>query len=80
MATSGRMDTYGLFYNTTFNAANPTQGLVYEDDEGAGDGQFAVVIELRPGIRYTVVVTTYNPNDMGAYTLIFYCSAPISIG
>ena len=80
MATRGRVDTYGLLYNTTFNAANPMQGLIYEDDEGAGDGQFAVMGDLRPGVRYTVVVTTYDPNAVGAFVLTFFCSAAISIG
>ena len=80
MATSGRVDTYGLLYNTTFNAADPAQGLVFEDDQGAGNGQFAVPGDLRPGIRYTIVVTTYDPNDVGAFVLTFYCSGAISIG
>ena len=80
MTSSGRMDTHGLLYNTTFNAANLGQGLIAEDHDGAGNAQFAVMGNLRPGVRYTVVVTTYTENDVGAFVLTFYCSGAISIG
>ena len=78
MTTSGGMDTYGLLYDTTFNAADPAQGVIASNDDGSSDGQFVVTEYLQPGMRYTIVVTTYLLGDTGPFVLTFYCSAPIS--
>ena len=80
MATDSRFDSYGLFFNSTFSAANSRQGLALQDDDGAGNGQFAVVSLLAPGVRYTIVVTTYDPNQIGAFLLNVYCDASVSFG
>lgn len=80
IVTSSRLDSFGLFYNSTFTPTNPKQNLVVEDDDGAGDAQFAIILDLRPGIRYTIVVTSFDPGVVGAFILTFYCSGPIVFG
>lgn len=82
IASQSTRDMYGFFYDTTFNPLNPRSNALMEDDDSAGDGQFCVVRNgLQTGRTYTVVATTFDPNTIGAFTLIVYGveSASISI-
>lgn len=78
MTTSSGFDTFGVLYNSTFNPTDAGQNVLVTDDQNGGDGQFALIANLHPSVKYTVVVTTYFPYSVGEFVLNFYCSGAIT--
>lgn len=64
-------------YNSTFDATNPTENSLVDDKQYFSDGQFLLIKNLQAGIKYTIVVTTYNAEEMGSFVLNFYGSGMI---
>jgi len=59
MTFSGQPDTFIAIYNTAFNPASPTTGLIACDDD-AGTGYLSKVTPaLVTGTTYTIVITSF---------------------
>lgn len=78
ITTTSKSNTYGLLYDSAFDATNPRENLIGTDNDNAGDQQFAVVKHLQPGTKYTIVVTTARDDEMSRFVLNFYCGGTIS--
>ena len=64
------MDTYGYMYNKTFTPFFPSVNLVKSADDEGGNHQFLFGIDVQAGTMITLVVTTYSPNTVGAFSVI----------
>ncbi|CAF2845938.1 unnamed protein product [Rotaria sp. Silwood2] len=63
------MDTYGYLYNNTFDPAYPTMNILAIDDDSGGYYQFMFTIVLQTLSQYILVVTTFNKNVTGPFTI-----------
>ena len=63
------MDTYGYLYNSTFHPMIPSQNLIDQNDDDAGNHQFKLVSFFQSAATYLLVVTTYYINTTGSFTL-----------
>ena len=63
------MDTYGCFYQTSFDPSIPSRNLIAYDDDGGGGLQFLITSSLLSGGTYILVVTTYATNVTGSYSV-----------
>ena len=68
--SSSSIDTYGCFYQGSFDPSNPLRNLVTCDDDSGGASQFLFNATLYYAQTYTLVVTTYSPRIVGAYWVI----------
>ena len=62
-------DSYGCFYDGSFNPLNPSMNLVTTNDDGGGNAQFQINRSLQPGYTYILVVTTFRTNIIGSFTI-----------
>ncbi len=63
------MDAYGFIYKNTFNPLNPAENLLQAEDDGGSDFQFRLNIDLRGGMTYVLVMTTYLSKETGAFSI-----------
>ncbi len=63
------MDTYGYFYNVSFDPSYPFQNLIASNDDSAGNRQFWISLSLQSGHRYILVVTTSSVGATGSFTI-----------
>ena len=63
------IDTYGYLYTRNFFVDETTNGLIIQDDDGAGNRQFRLTSYLQANVTYFVVVTTYAKMVTGSYSL-----------
>ncbi len=69
--------TYGSIYNDTFTPFDPIVHRI-SYDSGSCTGQFKLTIILQANITYTLVVTTYSSNVIGAFAILVSGSNYIS--
>lgn len=70
------IDTYGSIYQNSFDPVSPYTNLLKYDDDSNGAAQFKLNVHLQAGTKYTLVVTAYTPNVIGAFTI--YTNATIN--
>lgn len=64
------LDTYASVYQYNFNASNPSAGLLLQtDDQSSGNWNFRFGLNFPSGLSVIVVVSTYNANTQGPFTL-----------
>ncbi len=63
------MNTYGYFYNDSFDPFYPTRNLIASDDDSNSARQFLINVTLQFERRYILVVTTYTPNVKGSFLI-----------
>lgn len=68
--SSSSIDSYGYFYRISFNASNPTENLIASDDDGAGDRQFSIEVDLENNTNYVLVFSAYYAQITGSFTVI----------
>lgn len=75
-ATAGQRVTVSLqsaAFDAFLTLLGPGGGVIAEDDDGGGGSNSRIpasgTLELQVGGRYTVVVTTFNAREVGAFTL-----------
>ncbi|MBL0324491.1 MAG: M36 family metallopeptidase [Cytophagaceae bacterium] len=62
-------DTYLSLYQTTFNPAAPSVNFLRGDDDNGFGSQSRLVHTLTQGQTYIIVVSTYDSNTTGTFTL-----------
>ena len=72
-------DAYGYLYNGSFDPFSPLINLRTFDDDSGNDRQFQIGHQLQSGHIYTLVITTYTPNDSGNFSITANGSAPVSM-
>jgi len=70
---------YGCLYKPSFNPINPYLNLIVCDD-GGGGYNFSITRNFKSNESYILVVTTYNPNVTGPYSIVAEGPSDISIG
>ena len=69
-------DIYAYFYNGRFDPWYPLLNLLAEDDDGAGyNNQFSLNYSLNVNQIYVLVITTFNINETGPFTVTAYSSS-----
>ena len=64
------IDTYGYLYRDLFDPFDPSRNQIASDDDSCDNGQFRLDYFLQKSETYTLVVTTFMPNDIGEFTVI----------
>lgn len=64
-----QIDTYAAVYQPSFNPDNVSQGLLGQNDDGAGEAQFLIRINTLGRTSLVLVITTYSSDIIGNYTL-----------
>ncbi|CAF1272546.1 unnamed protein product [Adineta ricciae] len=62
-------DTYGCFYNNSFDPSNPFVNLIACDDDTAGKKQFRMTLTMQYEHMYVLMVTTYSPCIKGSFSI-----------
>jgi hypothetical protein len=73
------IDTYGCFYNGTFDPFDPLLNLAVSNDDGGGTAQFQFTVFLTADSTYYIVVTTFSENVFGEFTLSVNGSATVGL-
>lgn len=63
------IDTRGYFYQTYFDAANPTENLLEDNDDGGTMQQFLIRVYLQAQKPYVLVVTTHRDSVVGGFSV-----------
>ncbi len=64
------LDTYGYLYNQSFDPSYASENLIIEDDEMGKLHQFQMTATLEAGVPYVLVVSTFNSNVVGPYSVV----------
>ncbi|CAF0990307.1 unnamed protein product [Adineta steineri] len=75
--SQSNMNTFGYIYVDSFNASVPLQNMYFYNDDGGGNSQFTFDLSIDATAKCILVVTTYSPNVLGAFSIISYGSGPI---
>ena len=67
--SSSGYDTYGYMYQGNFYPFYPSVNIHGQDDDQAGGGQFRLTVQLRAGVKYILVFTTFAPTTFGSYSV-----------
>jgi hypothetical protein len=67
--SNSTIDTYGYFYNRTFNSSNPLLSLLQSNDDSGGNLQFLLNLVLQPNSVYILVVTTYSAHVIAPFSV-----------
>jgi hypothetical protein len=70
IASNSTIDTYGYFYNDTFIPFAPNLNELSRDDDSCDDYQFKLSTVLHVNTTYILVVTTYDSNVTGDFSII----------
>ncbi|CAF5047242.1 unnamed protein product [Rotaria magnacalcarata] len=68
--STSSIDTFGYLYTGEFNPSNQNLNMLAYNDDYSGSNQFTLIADLEAGVSYTLVVTTFGSNVMGAFTII----------
>ncbi|CAF4316544.1 unnamed protein product, partial [Rotaria sordida] len=63
------IDTFGYMYNNSFVPPDPSQNLLASNNDSAGNRQFRLYIWLDNASTYFLVVTTFNRNVTGPFSI-----------
>ncbi|CAF1208162.1 unnamed protein product [Adineta steineri] len=63
------INTYGYMYAKYFDPFSPSAFLISADDDSSGNSQFNISIPLEINIEYILVVTTFNSNVTGPFSI-----------
>ncbi|CAF0923840.1 unnamed protein product [Adineta steineri] len=74
---SSTIDTYGYLYNNTFNSSTLSLNQIASDDDSGGNSQFMFLILLQAVGKYILIVTTYNQNVTGSFSIISTGVSPV---
>ena len=77
--SSSSIDTFGLFYNNTFDPSHPETNLAAFDDDSDGSLQFEFTVDLDAGSTYYLVPTTYAPDTLAPFNLFVTGVAEVTL-
>jgi hypothetical protein len=60
---------YGFIYKSTFNPLNPSENLLDAEDDSDSHLQFRLNIYLSIDMTYVLVMTTYQLQETGAFSI-----------
>jgi hypothetical protein len=75
---NGTNDTYGYIYKDYFNPINPHINVFLQNDRTHRDNQFEFYPRLLLNTTYILVVTTFDPNVTGVFSVFVTGSNNVS--
>ncbi|CAF1592431.1 unnamed protein product [Adineta ricciae] len=69
LTATSSVDLYGHLYKHHFDRYNPTHNLIAWHGQCCNQDQFRFTVELVVNTTYILVVTTYNPNVTGPFSV-----------
>lgn len=78
--SNSSMNMYGYLYQNSFDPANPFLNLLLKDDNACRNNQFSLTTYCQANSSYVLVVTTYNPNVTGIFSIILSGSKNATFG
>ena len=76
--SNSSLDTFGYIFNTTLHQIGNASGAVIFDDQSGGNNQFLITVYLQAMFNYTLIVTTYYPNNRGPFSVGAAGGAPVT--
>ena len=70
IVSTSKIDTYGYIYAKRFYPLYPSLNLIRSNDDDDNNDQFIFDINAQSMMAFTLVVTTYNLNVMGVFSII----------
>lgn len=70
MNSDSQIDTYGYLYEYKFNPFDPYKNLIEKNDYSSCSRGFRLDYDLQKQKTYILVVTNYNPYEIGSFTII----------
>lgn len=67
--SNSAMNTYGYFYANSVDPSDPTNNLMASDDDGDGNRQFRIAVDLYSGLTYFLLVTTSGADVSGTFRI-----------
>jgi hypothetical protein len=61
--------THGYIYNNSFDPFKPTENIPSDDGVRCDDYRFQVRVQLQVDFTYILVVTTFDPNVKGNFSV-----------
>lgn len=77
--SNSTINTYGVIYENNFNVFRSRKNLILEDDDNGCNDQFKILIRLQVNTTYILVVTTYDPNVTGTFSVLIFGSNNVSM-
>jgi len=71
--------TYGYIYEYNFDPFNPTENLLAQSNYSCGGYHFQFAAQLQFNTTYILVVTTFESNVQGAFSVFVYGSNNVSL-
>jgi hypothetical protein len=79
IASDSVMDTVGYLYSGSFDPSHPDINMISCDHEGGGNYQFMIVVYLEGMKNYTLLITTFYPNETGAHSITVTGTSAVAI-
>jgi hypothetical protein len=75
--SESEIETFGYIYKHGFDPLQPFENLLLQHSGSCNGGQFKLITDLQIDTRYILVVTTYDSNVTGNYSV--WISGPNNI-
>ncbi|CAF1651819.1 unnamed protein product, partial [Adineta ricciae] len=79
LTANSSVDLYGHVYKDDFHRFNPSKNLIAWFGKCCRKDQFKFTLELQANMKYILVVTTYDPNVTGPFSIITYGSHRLNL-
>ncbi len=79
LSSKSTIDIYNYIYKNTFIPFKPTENLLSVDTGSCANGRLKLTTVLQANTTYILVVTTYSPNVMGAFSIIVFGPNNVSL-
>jgi hypothetical protein len=70
LLSNSTIDIYGYIYKDNFDPSDLTMNLLSESDQSTGNNQFELISGLQTNITYILVITTFDPNLIGLFSVL----------
>ncbi|CAF3641687.1 unnamed protein product [Adineta steineri] len=70
LSSSSSMNTFGDIYKDDFNPMNPVENLLLQNYRSCAYRDFKLIVYLHTDTTYILVVTTFNPNFIGNFSIL----------
>jgi hypothetical protein len=79
LSSNSNIDIYASIYKNIFYPLNPIGNRILEDGKCCNSEPFKMTVYLEMNISYILVVTTYNPNVIGTFSVIVSGSHKVTL-
>ena len=77
--SNSTVTTYGYIYKHSFDPFNSNENLLTQSNHSCGRFHFQFTTHLQFNITYVLVVTTFEPNVQGAFSVFVVGSNDVSL-